>query len=232
MLEPHDKDEPDIALLLSGQVRAYLSCGEQEITIFNAEQGFPILVASGLVLRARRESEILLAPRATFLEVMMSTPELYCPMYMALERLLTQTLHIIEGMRFLNVRERLIRYIVDLSDQYGQTMLDGRSIPFEHTIEAVANDIGSSRQTTSQTLNCLIKEGHIRRVSRTQLLVLNITGLKKTLREANLAHKKLANIALGTSRNEAYTIFSPRSQSAEAKDEDARPIPPLRVSKH
>lgn len=171
----------DVAVLVSGHVRAYLCYGDQEIAVFNAERGFPILTTPGLVLKARRDSELLVGPRAAFFEIATSTPDMLWPMYTAVERLLTQTLRIIEGIRFLDVRARLVLYIIELCEHHGQAMQDGIAIPFEHTIENVANEIGSTRPTTSQTLNRLIKEKFVRRISRKQLLVPDLDRLKKTL---------------------------------------------------
>jgi hypothetical protein len=181
VLKTSGGDAADVAVLYSGHVRAYLRCGDQEISVFNVERGFPVLTAPGLVLRARRDSEMLVVPRAAFFEIAMSKPDMLWPMYTAIERLLTQTLRLVEAIRFFDVRARLVLYIIEICEHSGQIMQDGVAIPFEHTIEEVANEIGSTRPTTSQTLNRLIKENVVRRLSRKQLLVPDLDRLKKAL---------------------------------------------------
>jgi CRP-like cAMP-binding protein len=215
--------EGDVAVLVSGHVRAYLGYGDQEIAVFNAERGFPILTTSGLVLRARRDSELLVAPRAVFFEIAMSTPDMLWPMYTAVERMLAQTLRIVEGIRFLDVRARLVLYIIGLCEDHGQAMQDGIAIPFEHTIEEVANEIGSTRPTTSQILNRLIKEKFVRRLSRKQLLVPDLDRLRKTLSNIQQTQTNATNTAVCEVRIENCPLLQGPSQEA-AEICDAAPV--------
>ena len=183
-LKNYGSNGRDLAVLVSGHLRAYLRYGDQEIAVFNAVPGFPLLAIPELIFRARQDSHVLVGPREAFFEVAMSKSELFYPLYQGMENLLAQTLRIIEGIRFLDVRARLIGYIVDLCGSQGESMQDGIAIPFEYTIEDVANEIGSTRPTTSLILNKLIKEKFVRRLSRKQLIVPNIERLKETLRSA------------------------------------------------
>lgn len=175
---------PDVALVVSGQLRAALCYGDQELTIFNIGRGQLLMTNPGLILRAREDAELLITSRRAFVELLSSSPELVSSAFCWLETQMDRTLRIIEGIRFLSVKARLIRFIVDLCTDSGRDVLDGTSVPFEYTIEEVANEIGASRQSTSQTFNELIKEKYIVRVSRTQLIVPSLAKLGDALRDA------------------------------------------------
>jgi len=197
-----DRDElgPEIVLVLTGQIRTTLCYGDQELTIFNTGRGHSVMTNSGLVLRAREDTELLIASRRTFLELLISAPELIWPMFAWMEQQLARTLRIVEGIRFLSVKARLIRFVIDLCTDCGRDVLDGTSVPFEYTIEDVANEIGASRQSTSQIFNELIKEKCIVRVSRTQLIVPSLTKLAAALRDAEASSVRIAAPADQSSR--------------------------------
>jgi len=222
VLKTDSCDAADVAVLVSGHVRAYLCYGDQEISVFNVERGFPVLTVPGLVLRARRDSEMLVVPRAAFFEIAMSKPDMLWPMYTAAERLLAQTLRLVEAIRFFDVRARLILYIIEVCEHSGQSMQDGIAIPFEHTIEDVANEIGSTRPTTSQLLNRLIKENFVRRLSRKQLLVPDLGRLKLALRSAEAADGNTNRAPMGEVCVEASALL--RAPSHEESETERVPL--------
>ncbi|NIK88342.1 CRP-like cAMP-binding protein [Rhizomicrobium palustre] len=223
--------EPVVAILISGQIRAYLSVEGQELTIFRAvERGELVHLSADLILRARRSSELLLMPREAFLKLMATDPDFFWSAYPWLEARLAQALRIIVDIRFLDVRTRVIRFIIDLCTERGTKVLDGTSIPFDFKIEDVASIIGSSRQSASQVLNELIRERLLRRVSRTQLIVPDVDKLASQLTSIKIARHKPATggserggrltVGCGTT---AHSPSSSHGLRREPRGKSARP---------
>lgn len=166
-----------VGIVLSGQLRGSLCHRGQELTVQTILRGQLFLSGMGITFRARNHTELLLTSRKAFYELAASSPEIGSWAFAWLEEQLSRTLRVVEGIHFLSVRDRLIRFIADLCQDQGSKVLDGISAPFDYTIEEVANVIGASRQSTSQNFNALIKEKLIIRVSRSQLIVPDLNRL-------------------------------------------------------
>jgi CRP-like cAMP-binding protein len=203
-------EAPSVGIVLSGQMRGSLCHSGQELTVQTVLRGQLFLSGMGVTFRARNHTELLITSRKMFHDLAVSSPEIGSWAFTWMEEQLSRTLRVVEGIHFLSVRDRLIRFIADLCKDQGSKVLDGISAPFDYTIEEVANVIGASRQSTSQNFNALIKEKLIIRVSRSQLIVPDLNRL--TLQSE---HKEKVPLVLPT-----FTPFSRGSLMRDYRSDD------------
>jgi CRP-like cAMP-binding protein len=100
---------------------------------------------------------------------------------------LANTVRIIEGLVFRDVKQRLIYFLLDLANERGCKVDGGISITTDYNTDDIATVIGSSRQSTSLILNELIKSGLLFRVSRKQLIIRDLRRLKRLTESSDLA---------------------------------------------
>jgi CRP/FNR family transcriptional regulator, carbon monoxide oxidation system transcription regulator len=170
--------ENNVFIVLSGELRAYLSFEGREFTVFTLEPESVFTTHSKMNVAAKRPSEILVADIRLFQRAMFEVPELSRAIFQSMGRGLETTLHIIEELVFLDVRQRLICFLLEMADERGCKVQDGISITLDYNTEDIATVIGSSRQSTSLMLNELIRGGDLARISRTQLIIHDLTKFK------------------------------------------------------
>jgi CRP/FNR family transcriptional regulator, carbon monoxide oxidation system transcription regulator len=173
-----DTAENDIFIVLSGELRVYLSYEGREFTVFTLEPESFFATHSKMNIVAKKPSEILVTSIGTFQRALIDIPELSHAIFASMGRGLDSTIRIIEGLVFLDVRQRLIYFLIELAEERGYKVEDGTSITLDYNTEDIATVIGSSRQSTSQILNELIKSGYLLRISRTQIIIRDLSHLK------------------------------------------------------
>jgi CRP/FNR family transcriptional regulator, carbon monoxide oxidation system transcription regulator len=173
-----DTKENNVFIVLSGELRAYLSFEGREFTVFTLEPESVFTTHSKMNVCAKKPSEILVSDIRMFQRAMRDVPELSRAIFQSMGRGLETTIHIIEGLVFLDVRQRLICFLLDTAGERGCKVEDGISITLDYNTEDIATVIGSSRQSTSLMLNELIRGGYLTRISRTQIIVRDLTKLK------------------------------------------------------
>jgi CRP-like cAMP-binding protein len=173
-----DTCENSIFIVLSGELRVYLSYEGREFTVFTLEPESVFTTHSKMNVVARKPSEILVTSIKNFQKALIDIPELSRAIFASMGRGLDSTIRIIEGLVFLDVRQRLIYFLIELAEERGYKVQDGTSIILDDNTEDIATVIGSSRQSTSQVLNELIKSGYILRVSRTQIIIRDLVRFK------------------------------------------------------
>jgi CRP-like cAMP-binding protein len=134
---------------------------------------------SDATVEARQRSEILLTDIEGFKEILLDLPSLSITAIAVLGKVLMTTTHIIEDIMFRDVRSRLLRFLIGLTEETGHAGPDGIEVPLDLNTEDVAMLIGSTRQSTSSILNELIKDGHLQRINRHTMLVKDLQILKR-----------------------------------------------------
>lgn len=173
-----DTQKNMVFIVLSGELRAYLSFEGREFTVFTLEPESVFTTHSKMNVSAMKPSEILIADIGMFQRAMYAVPELTRAIFQSMGRGLQTTIHIIEGLAFLDVRQRLICFLLEMASERGCKALDGISITLDYNTEDIAMVIGSSRQFASMMLNDLIRGGYLTRISRAQIVVHDLAKLK------------------------------------------------------
>ena len=168
-----------VFIVTSGQLRVYLSYEGREFTLLFLEPGDVFSMHSDATVEARQRSEILLTDIEGFKEILLDLPSLSITAIAVLGKVLMTTTHIIEDIMFRDVRSRLLRFLIGLTEETGHAGPDGIEVPLDLNTEDVAMLIGSTRQSTSSILNELIKDGHLQRINRHTMLVKDLQILKR-----------------------------------------------------
>lgn len=168
-----------VFIVTSGQLRVYLSYEGREFTLLFLEPGDVFSMHSDATVEARQPSEILITDIEGFKDLLLHLPSLSVTAVGVLGKVLMTTTHIIEDLMFRDVKSRLLRFLIELTEGKGRVVPSGIEVPLDLNTEDVAMLIGSTRQSTSSILNELIKEGHLQRISRHTMLVKNLQSLKR-----------------------------------------------------
>ncbi|WP_158240560.1 Crp/Fnr family transcriptional regulator [Telmatospirillum siberiense] len=179
--------ENSIFIVLSGELRVYLSCEGREFTLFTLEPEAVFTTHAKMSVVATKPSEILVTSLRNFENALKTIPGLSVAIIGSMGRGLGSAVRIIEGLVFRDVKQRLIYFLLDLANERGCKVHGGVSITMDYKIEEIATLIGSSRQSTSLILNELIKSGYILRVSRKQLVIRDLRRLKRLTESEELS---------------------------------------------
>ncbi len=87
----------------------------------------------------------------------------------------------VEGVLFAGVRERLLELLADMARRYGIAGPEGLALRVQLSQKEIAHLIGSTRETTSSTLNQLRREGLIF-IQRRRLVVRNLDRIDQILK--------------------------------------------------
>jgi CRP-like cAMP-binding protein len=168
-----------VFIVTSGRLRVYLSYEGREFTLLFLEPGDVFSMHSDATVEAWQHSEILITDINGFKDILLHLPSLSVSAISVLGKVLMTTTHIIEDLMFRDVKSRLLRFLIELTEEKGRSGPGGIEVPLELNTEDVAMLIGSTRQSTSSILNELIKNGHLRRINRRTMLVKDLPNLKR-----------------------------------------------------
>jgi CRP-like cAMP-binding protein len=182
-----ETQENSVFIVLSGELRVYLSCEGREFTLFTLEPESVFTTHTKMMVVAKKPSEILVTSLRNFENALKTIPGLSTSIITSMGRGLGNTVRIIEGLVFRDVKQRLIYFLLDLANERGCKIQGGISITTDYRTEDIATLIGSSRQSTSLILNELIKDGYLLRVSRKQLVIRDLQRLKSLTETGEMA---------------------------------------------
>jgi len=87
----------------------------------------------------------------------------------------------VEGVLFAGVRERLLELLLDMGRRYGVAGPEGLALRVQLSQKEIAHLIGSTRETTSSTLNQLRRDGLIL-IQRRRLVIRNLERIEQILK--------------------------------------------------
>lgn len=170
--------ENNVFVVLSGELRVYVSYEGREFTLFFLEPGDIFTTHSKMIVEVKRTGEILSTSLDNFKQALTRIPCLSISVIASLCLGLGNAVHVIEGLVFRDVKHRLIHFLADLAAEKGHRVEDGIVVNLNLSTEDIATVIGSTRQSTSLILNKLIKDGHLTRLDRRHLIIHDVAALK------------------------------------------------------
>lgn len=170
--EPGGGDDA-VFIVVSGRLRAYLSCEGREFTLALLEQGAMFSTHTRAIVEASSYAELMVADTAVFQEKLARYPQFAGVMIGILAEFLGSAFTIIESLVFHDVRQRLAELLLDAVDAS-----DGVTVALGLNTEDLGQLIGASRQTTSQLINDFIRQGLIEKTGGRSFLVKDLPGLK------------------------------------------------------
>jgi CRP-like cAMP-binding protein len=110
---------------------------------------------------AEEESVLSSLKRDVFLETMKEKPSIAFDMLTALVDRLRHANDMIETLAFLDVNERIVKFLADTARIEGERDEDGRYRVRKRTHNEIASNIGSSREAVSKALKVLAHKGMV-----------------------------------------------------------------------
>lgn len=179
---------PGVFYIESGIVKAYdiTKYGEENLLIIRkSHEIFPLIWAitgqeRHVIYEALSPVRVWRITRSSFLKHIKDNPAMQAPLLdMTLEMYRIHSERII-NLEYRSVRERLISFLLTMSNRFGKDTIMGVTISVPLRQQDIASSINASRETTSRELTALEKKGLI---STPGLIVLkDVEKLKSHLR--------------------------------------------------
>lgn len=160
---------PGIFFIESGLVKAYdiSKYGEENLLIIRKEQEvFPLIWAitgqeRNVIYEALSPTQVWRITRPMFLAHVKDNGDALAPLLdMTLEMYRIHSERII-NLEYRTVRERLISFLITMSNRFGKETIMGLTINVPLRQQDIASSINASRETTSRELTALEKKGLI-----------------------------------------------------------------------
>jgi len=157
-------ESTDLYIIIKGSARASLMNEEcQELVLATFKEGNFFGEMSLLDGRPRSATIILeedstlgILKREVFLNAVKKEPMLAIDLLAALVERLRAADELIENLAFLDVSQRLLKYLVQLANEEGEPARDGMTRIKKHTQKEISVRIGASREAVSKVLKVLM----------------------------------------------------------------------------
>lgn len=159
----------DMFAVISGSFRVVLIDGNGDEIVLAVVQPNSIVGEMSLIdglgrtgtLIADTASELVLIPRKAFNELLQKNFSVTLYLLETLSERLRKADELIESLAFLNVKERIVKYLID-SVKEEQTPVNGCYRLKKYTHQEISNMIGASRESVTKCLKILTLEGQIK----------------------------------------------------------------------
>ncbi|HEY3278297.1 MAG TPA: Crp/Fnr family transcriptional regulator [Syntrophorhabdaceae bacterium] len=130
-----------------------------ELSMFDELTGFANIIAT-------EETECVVIQRQDFVDLLMSNPAFTVNVLKTLVKKLRAANERIKGLAFLNVENRILRYLADIGEKSGVRIKDRVIIERGPTQVEIANSCGCSRETVSRMIKSLVNKNKISVIKR------------------------------------------------------------------
>ncbi|WP_338866174.1 Crp/Fnr family transcriptional regulator [Myxococcus stipitatus] len=108
---------------------------------------------------AREDSELLSLQREDFRRYLEARPGVATALLATLSRMVRHVTQLVHDTHFLDARERLVRVLLGLAKEQGESGAGGVRIPLRLTQTEIANLCGLTRESTNKWLRFYVREG-------------------------------------------------------------------------
>jgi CRP/FNR family transcriptional regulator, cyclic AMP receptor protein len=179
----------DLYILVSGHVKLYRQSGErvQILALLRSGDCFGTEalsdnLTSSYSAAAVTDATLILIPADTMRLLMEKYPQLRVIMLQLVTGRLRQFASLVHDLAFRDVAARLATILVTRAEQDGRQTPDGIAFPRLMTQSELATMVGAAREVVQRTFKKFEKSGIIR-VSRKEILVFDLDGLKQIAEE-------------------------------------------------
>ncbi len=169
---------PGLFVVHSGAVKIFKTSIEGREQVLTVEsEGRPIAELAVLdegpypaSAMAVEDTAVLLIPRSDFHRLCRQHPEIAFGVIRSLAGRFRRLVGLIEALAFLEVGQRLARWILEKAEQQGQQTPRGLEFPLDLTHQELAAHIGTVRELVSRTLRRLQQQGVLTVENRTLII--------------------------------------------------------------
>ncbi|WP_029893175.1 Crp/Fnr family transcriptional regulator [Desulfohalovibrio reitneri] len=176
---PHSHHN-SVFVVASGRARVFLAYDDKEFTLCFLEPGDVYTTHTRAHVVALEPLTLWLVDTNRFKILLQDHPHLPRTMVLVLGDILKSTFSIINSLAFKDIPRRVAEFVVYAARNQGTPSDDGVLVRFDLTTQQLASIVGSSRQSVSETLSRLEREGWIRRHGRGVYLVPDVDALERT----------------------------------------------------
>jgi len=174
---PHH-NENLVFVVAQGKARLYLSYGEKDFTLSILTPGDIYTTHTSATVEALDDMEILVIPTDRLAALLSDHPILTRTMVHVLGDILHSAFDIINSLAFKDIPRRITELLLATARENGEKTEEGISIRLSLTTQHIASIVGSSRQSVSETISKLEKDGLIIRQGRGAFLIPDIRSLE------------------------------------------------------
>lgn len=165
IFEPHHPDNL-VFIVASGRARVYLAYDEKEFTLSILERGDVYASHTRTFVQALDDLSLLIMPTDRFRDLLVDHPTLTRTMVLVLGDVLQSSFSIIHSLVFKDIPRRIAEFLYVAACEHGESAGSGRLLKLDVTTEQLANIVGSTRQSVSETLTRLERQGLVLREGR------------------------------------------------------------------
>ncbi len=177
IFEPHHTDNL-VFIVAQGQARLFLAYGEKEFTLSILEPGDIYSTHTRAYVQAIEKVTLLKMPTERFGELLAMYPDMNRTMVLVLGDILRSSLGIIHSLVFKDIPRRVAEFLYVAAQDHGETNGRGCRVRLGVTMEQLANIVGSTRQSVSETMSRFEREELVLREGRGVYLIPDIDALQ------------------------------------------------------
>ncbi|MFZ5813385.1 MAG: Crp/Fnr family transcriptional regulator [Thermodesulfobacteriota bacterium] len=167
-----------VFVVASGRVRIYLSFEEREFTLSHLEPGDIYSTHTRAEIEVLEDIRLLVLSTERFRELIVAHPDLTRTMVRVLGDILQNSFDIINSLVFKDIPRRVVEFLHFEAVAHGEERPEGRLVRLSVNTEQLAQIVGSTRQTVSETLSRLYRQNLVRRLRRGVYLIPDLPALK------------------------------------------------------
>lgn len=167
-----------VFIVFRGTARLYLAFEEKEFTLSILSPGDIYATHTRAYVQALEDLTILSMPTDRFASRLQQYPELTRTMVLVLGDILRSSFSIIHSLVFKDIPRRVAAFLCVAAREYGEVLPEGHRVTLSLTTEQIAKIVGSSRQTVSESLTRLEREGLVLREGRGIYLFPDLNALE------------------------------------------------------
>lgn len=167
-----------VFIITRGSARLYLAYEEKEFTLSILSPGDIYATHTRAYVQAMEDLAILCMPTDRFATILRQHPHLARTMVLVLGDILQSTFSIIHSLAFKDIPSRIAEFFCAAAREYGESLPQGHRLRLSLTTEQIAKIVGATRQTVSETLTRLEREGLVLREGRGLYVLPDIAALE------------------------------------------------------
>ncbi|MGL4858311.1 MAG: Crp/Fnr family transcriptional regulator [Enterobacteriaceae bacterium] len=169
--------ESAVFIVKEGKIRVGLALEGREFTLTYLQAGDIFTTHARTQLLAQTDTTVWSCNTRRFSRYLLEHPQVGLRIISILGGMLNNSLHIIEELVFASVNQRLARVLLQLAIKNGQETEEGVLLHLDLTMDALGTLASTSRQTASQLINTLQRQGILLKRGRKHYLIPDLSSL-------------------------------------------------------
>jgi CRP/FNR family transcriptional regulator, carbon monoxide oxidation system transcription regulator len=174
-----------VLIVRSGRVRVYLADADRELTLAFLEPGDAFSTHTPTYIATVAPTVLHTLPTRRFAAKLAAQPEATPTIMRVLGKLLGGSIELIESLVFRDATSRLAHFLARITRHQGSLVGEQWIVPFSWSLADLALLLGTTRQTVSEVVNQLEREGVFERRGRRLLIVHDLAALEGRGRASN-----------------------------------------------